>query len=136
LLDRADAHQSLAHGTHAAQPPEVGDRVLAKEHQPFGPAPLEHQRGVMQNHPPALVPARSAPPGGGLAAPDRIDGLAHQPGVADQRPPDHHPIAPGLAHHRQRIGGGADIAIADGIQALYFTYAGIGNASLASFTLE
>ncbi|MCI3922906.1 family 43 glycosylhydrolase [Paenibacillus sp. TRM 82003] len=30
----------------------------------------------------------------------------------------------------------ADIAIPDGVQALYFTYTGIGNASLASFTLE
>jgi len=29
-----------------------------------------------------------------------------------------------------------DIAIPDGVQALYFTYKGIGNASLASFTLE
>ncbi len=30
----------------------------------------------------------------------------------------------------------ADIAIPDGIRALYFTYKGMGNASLASFTLE
>lgn len=30
----------------------------------------------------------------------------------------------------------ADIAIPDGVHALYFTYKGIGNASLASFTLE
>ena len=30
----------------------------------------------------------------------------------------------------------ADIAIPDGVQALYFTYTGPGNASLASFTLE
>ena len=30
----------------------------------------------------------------------------------------------------------ADITIPDGIQALYFTYTGNGNASLASFTLE
>ena len=30
----------------------------------------------------------------------------------------------------------ADIAIPDGIQALYFTYTGHGSASLASFTLE
>jgi hypothetical protein len=30
----------------------------------------------------------------------------------------------------------ADIAIPDGIQALYFVYAGEGSASLASFTLE
>ena len=30
----------------------------------------------------------------------------------------------------------ADIAIPDGIQALYFTYTGPGSASLASFTLE
>jgi arabinoxylan arabinofuranohydrolase len=30
----------------------------------------------------------------------------------------------------------ADIAIPDGIQALYFTYTGMGSASLASFTLE
>jgi arabinoxylan arabinofuranohydrolase len=30
----------------------------------------------------------------------------------------------------------ADIAIPDGVQALYFTYTGSGNASLASFTLE
>lgn len=30
----------------------------------------------------------------------------------------------------------ADIAIPDGIHALYFSYRGIGNASLASFTLE
>jgi len=30
----------------------------------------------------------------------------------------------------------ADLAIPDGIQALYFTYTGMGNASLASFTLE
>jgi arabinoxylan arabinofuranohydrolase len=30
----------------------------------------------------------------------------------------------------------SDIAIPDGVQALYFTYKGIGNASLASFTLE
>jgi arabinoxylan arabinofuranohydrolase len=30
----------------------------------------------------------------------------------------------------------ADIAIPDGIHALYFTYAGMGSASLASFTLE
>lgn len=30
----------------------------------------------------------------------------------------------------------ADIAVPDGVQALYFTYRGTGNASLASFTLE
>lgn len=30
----------------------------------------------------------------------------------------------------------ADIAVPDGVQALYFKYTGIGNASLASFTLE
>ena len=30
----------------------------------------------------------------------------------------------------------SSIAIPDGIQALYFTYTGSGNASLASFTLE
>lgn len=30
----------------------------------------------------------------------------------------------------------ADIAIPDGVQALYFTYKGMGSASLASFTLE
>ncbi len=30
----------------------------------------------------------------------------------------------------------ADITVPDGVQALYFTYTGIGNVSLASFTLE
>ncbi|WP_370639043.1 hypothetical protein [Cohnella sp. REN36] len=30
----------------------------------------------------------------------------------------------------------ADLVIPDGIQALYFTFTGMGNASLASFTLE
>lgn len=30
----------------------------------------------------------------------------------------------------------ADITVPDGVNALYFTYSGIGNASLASFTLE
>jgi hypothetical protein len=30
----------------------------------------------------------------------------------------------------------ADIAVPDGVQALYFTYRGTGNSSLASFTLE
>jgi hypothetical protein len=30
----------------------------------------------------------------------------------------------------------ADIAIPDGIQALYFVYTGEGSASLASFTLD